>query len=537
MILIRVQFDWLVAVQLGLEPLYRVSLPRRGERLFKMAKKERRAPVWAKEELSKAAEENSAFCAGRDVSAKPMADEVLIPYDLIGSTAHALMLHEVGILEAREAKSILSALMELLESWESGELTLDPAREDVHMNVESMVIEKCGAETGGRLHTGRSRNDQAACDARLYLRDKVVAFHKNCCGLMQALLSVGREQARTIMPGFSHRQHGAVSTLGHWALCHAQAVSRDLERLESLFGRVNRNPLGAAAGYGTSWPINRSITTRLLGFESLLENSLDAVSSRGEMEAEFASVVAILMNHLSRIGGDLIFFVTDEAGFARLADSFVTGSSIMPQKRNPDFCEVLMAKAAFAQGCLTGLLSLTKGSLSGYNRELQWSKYIVMDLADECLAAPGLLSQVLESTQFDKARLRQAASKGFLQAVDLADWLARERKMPFRDAYRVAASSVRSSQEVGELTLEVVNASLPAECEPLSSADLARITDLEQCLRQREHCGSPSPSQVKTAERVMNGKLHSAFDWQGITRAKLEAVRPRLESKAFEIID
>lgn len=500
-----------------------------------MTNKTTKAPVWAKGGLNDKAMANARFCAGRDVSLRPMADAVLVPYDIYCSLAHNVMLHEVRVTTKDEAKAILTALMEALQLWRDGKFELDPASEDVHMNIESFVADRCGLDFGGKMHTGRSRNDQAACDMRLYIREQVLAFHEGDERLIRALVEFALKEADTMMPGFTHRQHGAISTVGHWALGHAQALGRDLERLEQLYARTNRNPLGAAAGYGTSWPVDRERTTELLGFDKILESALDAVSSRGETENEFASVIALLSNHISRLAEDLIFFTTQEADFFKLDSAFVTGSSIMPQKRNPDLCEVLQAKAAIAHGAVVSLFSLNKGILSGYDREMQWSKYIIMDIIDECLPAPGLLADAVATIEVNRESLLKSVETGFLEAVDLADWLSVHRGLSFRQGYKISAQAVEMSREVGKLTIQAVNESLPEGCNELNEDEFNQIVDLRACLLRRDHSGSPSPKNVKALADNILHKTDESTRWRDKTEKTLRKAVEALLKTAKEI--
>lgn len=501
-----------------------------------MSAEKSRTPVWAKKVLSSSAKDNAAFCAGRDVTVRPMVDVALIPHDIACSVAHNVMLYQQGILTKQEARKILKALAEIKRLWSAGKFKLDPLLEDVHMNIETFVSECCGIEAGGKMHTGRSRNDQVACDVRLYLREQVLKFHENCFRLAEALVHFAGLHLDDLMPGFTHRQHGAISTVAHWALAHAQGFSRDLERFEQLYHRVNQNPLGAAAGYGTAWKIDRELTTSLLGFDGMLENSLDAVSCRGETENEFACDVALMMNHLSRLAEDIIFFTTQESGFFRLADDFVTGSSIMPQKRNPDLCEVIQAKTAFAHGSVVSLLSLCKGILSGYDREMQWTKYTVVDLVDECLSAPDLMARALLSMHVDAARLQEAARVGFLEAVDLADWLASHRGLSFREGYRVAAQSVEACRSLGRLECSAVNACLPKGCAALSDSEFADVTDLRRCLARRDHVGAPSPKHAKRTALRITKILKRQAKWKSDTQGRLAHAQERLDRSVDAVL-
>jgi len=392
----------------------------------------------------------TAFTSGRDVRGVAPADERLIPYDLWGSRAHVVMLARAKILPRREARALVKGLKEIENSWQKGNFPLDPSKEDVHSNVESWLIKKYGLEVGGRLHTARSRNDQIALDMRLYLRDCALDFFSEILSLMGVLSGMAKKYQDIIMPGYTHHQPAQVTTLGHVCLSFAEALGRDGQRFQDWHGRFNQNPLGSMTGYSTSFPIDRPITSKLLGFDGPCANSLDPIQNRWEPEAEMGFAIATLMNHLSSVAQTIILFSTGEFGMFRLDDAYCSGSSMMPQKRNPDPLEVIKAKTAVAQGFLSSLLSIGRSLFLGYNRDTQWTKYLIMDLIDECFPAPRVMSEILASLQVDKKAMAAACQKGFIQAPDLLEQIVQDWQIPFRQAKEMVERAVKYSEAEGE---------------------------------------------------------------------------------------
>ncbi len=469
------------------------------------------APVWSGRLAEGPDSLVLQYCSGRDVAALPMADEALLPCDIWGTEAHDIMLHERGVIGAADVRAILRSLRELRGLVESGRFRLDPAKEDVHMNVESFVTERAGADVGRRVHTGRSRNDQVAADMRMYVREGLLATAGGLAGLVSTLLARGRAEAATVMPGYSHTRHATISTFGHLLVSYAQALLRDLDRLLAAYDVVNQSPLGAAAGFGTSWPIDRERTAALLGFDGVQLNTIDCLSSRWEMEAETASAFCFLMNHLALAAQDLIFLSTAEAAMVRLDDAVVQGSSIMPQKRNPDPLEVTRAKAALAQATFQALTGIGRGGLSGYNRDLQYSKYLVMDLLRECGSAPAVIDRVIGGLEPDRRRMREMAGRDFLNAVDVADALTR-KGLPFRQAYGVVAAAVHASEGRGAVDAAAVNDALAAAgaAQRLSELEMEALTDPVALLEARGHLGGPAPRALAATAEALEQRLTAA---------------------------
>ena len=449
------------------------------------------------------------FCAGRDVAPLPMADADLLPFDVWTNRAHSIMLHEQGVMSKEQLQAVLGALHELEKKWEVGGFALDPALEDVHMNVERFVTSLGGEEAGGRTHTGRSRNDQVACDMRLYLRGALLDLGETLTSLAESLLPKAREHADTVLPGFTHHQPAMATTWGHWLCAYVQAILRDLERVHHAYNLINRNPLGAAAGFGTSWPLNRERTTELLAFARVEANTLDCISSRWEAEAQVAQTFAMMMNHLSLMAQDLILLSHPYWGMISLPDSYVTGSSIMPQKRNPDFAEVVKGKTAWVHGVVVGLFGLPRAGMSGYNRDSQMSKYAVMDVVRECRAAPVLMQGALQSLTVNKEVMAQRLGQGFLMAADFADALARTLGLPFRTCYNIAADAVGRVSEGEIITAQAAAEALQAAGQPPEAAQSV-LNDLEDPARVvswRQHTGAPAPDAVRAQVDAMEQEL------------------------------
>ncbi|MBZ0254567.1 argininosuccinate lyase, partial [bacterium] len=340
-------------------------------------------PIWHSESKGGAKDAFVAFSAGRDVVATPEADHALVPYDLWTNRAHALGLHKVGVYSAPQVKKVLASLKRLESEWDKGEWSLNPKLEDVHINIEAYVTEKCGEKIGGRLHSGRSRNDQVANDMKLLVRDAILAFCRELNQLVDALLQCAKTHAATVMPGYTHHRKATLTTWGHWCASYAQGALRDAQRFQDLYRRINVCPLGAAASYGTTWPLDRAYVAELMAFDGVQENTLDSIDSRGEAEAEFVHGVALMLKRLAAASQGLILFSTDEFGYLTLPSDFTTGSSIMPQKRNPDFAEAIKGKASVIFGYAFSLLSINASNFFGYNKDAQWTKYVFLDAVQE----------------------------------------------------------------------------------------------------------------------------------------------------------
>src|SRR4030043_933337 len=389
------------------------------------------------------------FLSGRDVKGLPPCDKALVPYDLWGSRAHVIMLCHQGILSKGDGKKILKGLRELETLFRKGKFKLDPSKEDVHSNIESFLIERWGMESGGKVHTGRSRNDQIVLDMRLYLRNEVLEFIEGLLSLIESLLQRTEEYHSTVMPGYTHHQHAVATTFGHLLLSFSEALQRDIQRMTHWFDLFNKNPLGAAAGYGTSFNPDRQLTAKLLGFDGPTENVTDPITQRWEPEAELAFDAAVMMDHLSTMAQTLILLSTREFNMVRLNDRHCTGSSIMPQKRNPCSLEVIKPKTSFAHGMVVSLLSVGKALFMGYNRDTQWTKYWIMDLVEESQPSLSVMADVIRLLRVNETQMFEQAQEEFAGATLLMEWMGRPFGLPLRKAKMVVEKAVKSSEQEG----------------------------------------------------------------------------------------
>ena len=422
-------------------------------------------------------------------------DRRLYRYDVAGSIAHATMLAEVGVLNEEERASIVEGLKDIEADIEAGRFEWNPALEDVHMNIESALTRHIG-EAGKKLHTGRSRNDQVVTDLRLMLRDETDEIGASIRHLQSVIVDLAEREVDTIMPGFTHLQTAQPVTFGHHMLAWYEMLERDAERLRDARARINRMPLGSAALAGTGFPIDRELTARLLGFEGLCHNSLDAVGDR-DFCIEFVSNCALLMIHLSRMSEELVMWTSAQFEFVELGDAFCTGSSIMPQKKNPDVAELVRGKSSRVMGHASALLALMKSQPLSFNRDNQEDKEAVFDSLDttkDCLA---VFCAMLPGLDVKRARMREAAARGFSTATDLADYLVR-KQIPFRDAHAVVGQAVRVGIERGcdlsDFSLEDLK-----RFSPSIEADVYEVLSLEGSVASRSHIGGTAPIQVRQA--------------------------------------
>ncbi|MBK1717640.1 argininosuccinate lyase [Thiocystis violacea] len=422
-------------------------------------------------------------------------DQRLYRYDIQGSIAHASMLARQGILSAGERDAIVQGLEAVRARIDAGAFVWSIPLEDVHMNIESALTADIG-EAGKKLHTGRSRNDQVATDVRLWLRDEIDLIRAAILRLQTALLDLAEREADTILPGFTHLQVAQPITFGHHMLAWFEMLERDRDRLADCRRRMNVMPLGAAALAGTTYPIDRHYTAELLGFDRPAENSLDAVSDR-DFAIEFTADAAILMMHLSRFSEELILWSSAQFGFVDLSDSFCTGSSIMPQKKNPDVPELVRGKSGRIFGHLMGLLTLMKSQPLAYNKDNQEDKEPLFDTVDNLKGSLKVYADMMGNVTCNRERMRAAAKQGFSTATDLADYLVR-RGIPFRDAHEIVGKAVglgvREGRDLAELTLDELRGFSPAIGE-----DVFGVLTLEGSVAARDHIGGTAPAQVRAA--------------------------------------
>jgi len=422
-------------------------------------------------------------------------DQRLYPFDIQGSIAHANMLASVGVLSDDERNRILSGLTRIHKEIADGEFVWAVSREDVHMNIESRLVEIIG-DTGKKLHTGRSRNDQVATDMRLYLRheiDVLLALERD---LALAIVELAGRHTHTIMPGFTHLQAAQPITFGHHLLSWFEMLNRDRDRLEDCRRRLNVLPLGSAALAGTTFPVDRSMVAEELGFAAVSENSLDAVSDR-DFIIEFCAVASMTMSHFSRWSEEMVLWMSQQFSFIDLPDRFCTGSSIMPQKKNPDVPELIRGKSARVTGSLVSLLTLMKGQPLAYNKDNQEDKEPLFDAVDTLRDTLTALNGLIPAIEPNVANMRQAASTGFTTATDLADYLVRVG-IPFRDAHEVVgltvAHAIKENKQLDELSLE----ELQQFCQLIDKSVFDVLT-LEGSVAARNHFGATSPTQVEAA--------------------------------------
>ncbi|MCX4187982.1 argininosuccinate lyase [Methylophaga sp. OBS4] len=430
-----------------------------------------------------------------EFTASVQFDQRMFRQDIRGSIAHATMLAEVAVLTTKERDQIINGLQQIEQEIENGEFEWSIAQEDVHMNIEARLIALIG-EVGKKLHTGRSRNDQVATDVRLYLRDMIAPIRLQLNRLQEALLDVAEREADTIMPGFTHLQTAQPVTFGHHMLAWYEMLVRDTERLDDCAKRVNSMPLGAAALAGTTFPIDREMTANLLGFDRICQNSLDAVSDR-DFAIEFNSFAAILMMHLSRFSEELIIWSSAQFDFVDLGDAFCTGSSIMPQKKNPDVPELIRGKTSRVYGNMFNLLTLMKNQPLAYNKDNQEDKEPLFDTIDTLLGSLRVYADMMAVITVKKDNMRQAALRGYATATDLADYLVR-KGTPFRDAHEVVGLSVaygiKHNKDLSEMSLEELQ-----QFSDQISDDVFEVLTLEGSVAARNHLGGTAPEQVRAA--------------------------------------
>jgi len=434
-----------------------------------------------------------------DFTASIDFDKRLYRYDIEGSVAHCRMLAHQGIISDDDARVIATGLKEIEEDIEEGRFSYSRSCEDIHMAIEQELIERIGS-VGGKLHSGRSRNDQIALDIRMYLRDEVDAVRGNIQALQDTLLMLARREVGTVMPGYTHLQKAQPVLLGHYFLAFWEMLERDAERLKDCRRRIDVMPLGSGALAGTGLPINREYVAELLQFPAVTQNSMDAVSDR-DFVAEFIFDSSLIMAHLSRLCEDLIIWSTDEFSYIVIADSYTTGSSLMPQKKNPDVAELVRGKTGRVYGNLTVLLTLLKGLPMTYNRDLQEDKEPLFDTVDTVKACLSIVRGMLENVDVNREKMRREAAKGFAVATDLAEYLVM-RGVPFREAHhivgRLVASCVAGDKDLSALSLEDYRA-----VSDRFDDDVMEVLSVERSVNARTVTGGTSHDGVmKRSERI-----------------------------------
>ncbi len=422
-------------------------------------------------------------------------DQRLYKQDIAGSIAHARMLAAVGLITPAEGEAIVRGLEEIRADIEAGRVTFDVGAEDIHMNIEKLLTERIGA-AGKKLHTARSRNDQVALDLRLYLKEEIPTVKKLLTDMQQVLVDLAAAHLHTIMPGYTHLQKAQPVTLAHHLLAYFEMFYRDQQRLDGCLERVDVMPLGAGALAGTTLPIDRELVARELGFREISANSLDAVADR-DFVVDFLAAAALIMMHLSRLAEEIILWSSEEFGFLELDDAYSTGSSMMPQKKNPDVAELVRGKTGRVYGRLMGMLTVLKGLPLAYNKDLQEDKEALFDALDTVKGCLTVFTPMLQTAHFRVERLQAGANSGFAAATDVAEYLVR-KGMPFREAHAVVGSLVLHCLQEGRRLQDLS----PAEWQsfsPLFGEDIYGCLSAEACVKGRSLPGGPAPEAVSKA--------------------------------------
>ena len=439
------------------------------------------------------------------INASIAFDREMYRQDIAGSRAHAAMLVDAGIITAEDGAAIAEGLTQIEAEIEAGTFSFSPALEDIHMNIENRLVELVG-EPGRRLHTARSRNDQVATDLRLWVRDAIDGIDHAIADLQSALLDQAETHAATVMPGYTHLQTAQPVTVGHHLMAYAEMLMRDRGRFADARQRMNESPLGAAALAGTSFPVDRHATAAALGFDRPMRNSMDAVSDR-DFAVEFLTAASLCATHLSRLAEELVLWASDRFGFIRLSDAFSTGSSIMPQKRNPDAAELVRAKPGRINGSLITLLTVLKGLPLTYGKDMQEDKEPVFDAAENLLIALAATTGMMRDLEFRPDAMRSALDAGFPTATDLADWMVQALKLPFREAHHATGAIVALAEQKGvrleELSLEDLQS-----VHPDITADALAVLDVDHAVASRRSFGGTAPDNVRAAITALREEVN-----------------------------
>ena len=452
-------------------------------------------------------------------------------YDILGSQAHVLMLYDNQIITKNDAKKILSALEEL----KNKKFETDSNAEDIHELIESLVIKKAGMSSGGKMHTARSRNDQVALDIRMKIRDDVNLLCNCILDIIESLVSVGKQHQETIIPLYTHLQQAQVGVFSHYLLAYADALFRDFDRLYDTYPRINNNPLGSGPVGGTSIPIDRHSTTSMLGFEGIVENSLDATSNR-DVVAEYVSMIAILMTNLSKISEDFVIWSTSEFSFIELADEFTSPSSVMPQKKNPDILELTRGNTARVIGNLTAFLTTIKGLASGYGRDLQQIKSSIWSTSKISISALLIVRSLLLTMKVNKKQMEDASKGGYLIALDIAEGLVK-KGMPFREAHKVTGSLVHiahnSNKPLNKLDIKTIKqATKNIKSDPELIHNIIQKVSLKTSLKERKSLGSSGYDEQK---RMLNDRIKKINSYRTKTAARQNNVSMALDKLSADV--
>ena len=431
-------------------------------------------------------------------------DSKMYKEDILGSLAHVKMLNKIDVINDQEYSILKSGLEEILNDLESGKLEIDEDYEDIHSFVEEVLTKRAG-DVGKKLHTGRSRNDQVALDLKLYTKNKSKEIKESLAEIVNVILEISENNLDTLMPGYTHLQNAQVTTFAHHLMAYGQMFYRDLQRVESFLEIMDYSPLGSGALATTTYPLDRFMTAKELGFKGPTENSMDSVSDRDHV-AELNFIISLVMAHLSRLSEELIIWSSQEFKFVEISDLYSTGSSIMPQKKNPDMAELIRGKSGRVFGNLMGILTVIKGTPLSYNKDFQEDKEGLFDSIDTVLISLKVMADMLNTMTINKEKMKSATKNGFLNATDLADYLV-SKNMPFRDAYKIVGEIVKFSQKEN-LTLEDIKLEKYKEFSSEFEDDLYEFIDIENCLNKRKVYGGPSKESVKLQIDNLKSKIN-----------------------------
>lgn len=438
-----------------------------------------------------------------DFNSSILFDCRLYKEDITGSIAHATMLGKQGIIEPHEAEKIVEGLQGILQDIEDGKVEFSLDYEDIHMNIEQLLTERIG-DTGKRLHTGRSRNDQVALDMRIYVKSEIHEIISMILTFMKALAKKSRENLDAVMPGYTHLQRAQPTTFAHYMMAYANMLRRDVTRLQDCYERMDEMPLGSGALASTTYPIDRDFVREQLGFARLTDNSLDGVSDR-DYCVELLSALSILMMHLSRLSEEIISWCSWEFKFVELDDAYSTGSSIMPQKKNPDVCELIRGKTGRVYGSLTTMLTVLKGLPLAYNKDMQEDKELAFDAMDTVKGCIALFNGMLETMELKKENMEKSAKNGFTNATDAADYLVK-KGVPFRDAHSIVGElvlfCVKNQISLDEMPLEEYQ-----KISPVFEQDIYEAISMKTCVETRNTIGAPGPEAMKKVLEIQKKYL------------------------------
>lgn len=457
------------------------------------------------------------------------ADGRMVPEDIWGSEGHAIMLAAAGIITEEDLREILHWLEQARAAWEDGTFELKRELEDVHMNVEMYLRQGAGAEFGGRLHTARSRNDQVVTDCKMHLRARLLDVRDKLADLQEALLARAHGQEETVMPGYTHTQHAQPVSLAFWLTSYVSMFGRDQERLAAAYQHTNASPLGAAALAGTSFPTDRMLAAELLGFDHVQEHSLDCVGSR-DFAAEAIAALAILMANISKLAEEFVLWSTWEYRMLEIDDAYASGSSIMPQKKNPCIAELTRGKVGIVYGRLMQILTLMKALPSGYNRDLQEDKPPLWEALDTLELTLVAMKAMVETVRFNTERMREMVGQNFATATELANYLVRERGLPFRTCHEIVGSLVGTLVAEGRTLddLERVQEILLRHGQELTVDEVFSVVDPQACLNQQRSLGSTGPEEVRKMERRLTQVVAKSRVEVSKARATITEARERV---------